>query len=148
MRGIRRILFATDFSKASAHAFETALNLAKANRAALTVLHVVQPFTPIMPEQYIGTQTWEEVDLEGREQAKREIAKLTTKAKKADIRANGLIAKGEPASQIVRTARSRRADLLVVGTHGRTGFTRLFLGSIAMRVVATAPCPVVTVRAK
>ena len=148
MRRIRRILFATDFSKASAHAFETALNLAKANRAALTVLHVVQPFTPIMPEQYIGTQTWEQVDLEGREQAKRGIAKLTTKAKKADIRANGLIAKGEPASQIVRTARSRRADLLVVGTHGRTGFTRLFLGSIAMRVVATAPCPVVTVRAK
>lgn len=148
MRRIRRILFATDFSKPSASAFETALNLAKANRSALTILHVVVPFTPIMPEQYVGPRTWEEIDLEGREQAKREIAKLTAKAKKAGIRANGRIGKGEPASQIVRAARARRADLLVVGTHGRTGFTRLFLGSVAMRVVATAPCPVVTVRAK
>ena len=148
MRRIRRIVFATDFSKASGHAFQTAVSLARANRGTLTILHVMAPFTPIMPEQYIGTQTWEEIDLEGREWTKREITKLTTKAKKAGIRATGLVAEGEPARQIVRTARSRRADLLVLGTHGRTGFIRLFLGSVAMRVVATAGCPVVTVRGK
>jgi nucleotide-binding universal stress UspA family protein len=143
---IRRILFATDFSKASTKAFETAMSLAKSNRATLTILHVMAPFTPIMPEQYIGTQTWEEIDLQGHEWTKRELAKLTTNATKAGIRTAELVAEGEPAKQIVRTARSKKADLVVVGTHGRTGFTKFFLGSVAARVVATAQCPVVTVR--
>jgi len=146
MTRIRRILFATDFSKASTKAFETAVSLAKSNRATLTILHVMAPFTPIMPEQYIGTQTWEEIDLQGHEWTKRELAKLTTKATKAGIRTAELVAEGEPAKQIVRAARSKKADLVVVGTHGRTGFTKFFLGSVAARVVATAQCPVVTVR--
>jgi len=146
MTRIRRILFATDFSKASAKAFETAVGLAKPNRATLTILHVMAPFAPIMPEQYIGTQTWEEIDLQGHEWTKRELAKLTAKATKAGIRTTALIAEGEPARHIVRTARAKNADLVVVGTHGRTGFTKFFLGSVAARVVATAQCPVVTVR--
>jgi universal stress protein A len=144
----RRVLFATDFSQASAKAFDTAVALAKASRATLMILHVIAPFTPIMQEQYVGTQTWEEIDLEGRASAKRELIKLTSKAKKAGIRATEVVAEGEPARQIVRVARSRKADLVVVGTHGRTGFTRFFLGSVATRVVATAQCPVVTVRGR
>ena len=55
---------------------------------------------------------------------------------------------GDPAQQIVRMARSKRADLIVVGTHGRRGFSKFFLGSVAERVIATAPCPVMTVRGK
>ncbi len=148
MSGFHRILFATDFSKESAKAFDTAVALAKASRATLMILHVIAPFTPIMPEQYIGTQTWDEIDLEGRASAKRELIKLAAKAKRAGIRATELIAKGEPAKQIVRAARSRSADLVVVGTHGRTGFTKFILGSVAARVVAMAQCPVVTVRSK
>jgi nucleotide-binding universal stress UspA family protein len=145
---IRRVMFATDFSKASAKAFETAVTLAKTNRSALTILHVIAPFTPIMPEQYIGTQTWEEIDRQGREWTKRELAKLSKRATKAGLRVAAIVADGVPARQIVRTARSRNADLLVLGTRGRTGLSKLFLGSVATRVVATAPCPVVTVRGK
>jgi nucleotide-binding universal stress UspA family protein len=52
------------------------------------------------------------------------------------------------AERIVRTARALRADLIVMGTHGRTGVTRVVLGSAAARVVATASCPVLTVRAR
>jgi nucleotide-binding universal stress UspA family protein len=143
---IRHILFATDFSKTSAKAFETAVDLAKVSRATVTILHVIAPFTPIMPEQYIGTQTWEQIDLRGREWAKQQLAKLSEKAKKAGVRATELLAEGDPARQVVRIARSKNADLVVVGTHGRTGFTKFFLGSIAARVVATAQSPVVTVR--
>lgn len=146
MTRIQRVLFATDFSRASARAFDTAVSLSKANGGALTILHVIAPFTPIMSEQYIGTQTWEKIDREGREWAKRELVKLTKKATKAGIRATSLVAVGEPSRQIVRTARSKNADLLVLGTHGRTGLARFFLGSVAMRVAATAACPVVTVR--
>lgn len=148
MTRIRRILFASDFSKASGKAFATAVALAKPNRGALTILHVVAPFTPIMPEQYIGTQTWEQIDLQGRQSAKRELAKLAETAKKSGVRATELLVDGDPARQIVRTARSKKADLVVVGTHGRTGLTKFFLGSVAARVVATALCPVVTVRGK
>ena len=53
---------------------------------------------------------------------------------------------GDPSGQIVRTARSLRADLIVVGTHGRQGLTKFFLGSVAERVIATAACPVMTIR--
>jgi nucleotide-binding universal stress UspA family protein len=83
MPRIRRILFASDFSKASTKAFTTAVTLAKASGSTLTILHVLAPLTPIMPEQYIGDQTWEQIDLERRQWAKREFAKLAEKAKKA-----------------------------------------------------------------
>jgi len=73
---------------------------------------------------------------------------LTQKTRKAGVRAAGLTMEGDPARQIVRAARSKRADLVVLGTHGRTGLARFIVGSLAARVVATAPCPVVTVRGR
>jgi nucleotide-binding universal stress UspA family protein len=146
MPRVRRILFASDFSKASGKAFTTALTLAKANRATLTILHVIVPFTPIVPEQYINTATWEQIDSQTRRWSQQQLARLTEKAKKAGIRVAGLLLEGDPAQQITRAARSKRADVLVVGTHGRTGLTKFFVGSVAGRVVATASCPVVTVR--
>jgi len=148
MTRVRRILFASDFSKASAKAFATALALAKANRATLTVLHVIVPFTPVVSEQYIGGTTLDQLNADARRWAQGQIGKLTDKAKKAGVRAVGLMLEGEPARHIVRAARSKRADLIVVGTHGRTGLNKFFVGSVAQRVIVTAPCPVVTVRGK
>ena len=148
MAGTRRILFASDFSKASRKAFTTALTLAKANRAALTVMHVITPFTPIVPEQYIEAQTWEQIDNEARRWGLLQVRKLTQRAKTFGVRAVGLLLEGDPAQQIIRAARSTRADMLVIGTHGRTGLTKFFVGSVASRVVASASCPVVTVRNK
>jgi nucleotide-binding universal stress UspA family protein len=146
MAGFRRIVVASDFSKPSQKAFTTALALAKANRATLTILHVIVPITPIVPEQYFDAETWERFDSQARRWGQQRLRRLTEKAKHAGIRAVGLLLEGDPAQQITRAVRSKRADLLVVGTHGRTGLTKFFVGSIASRVVATAPCPVVTVR--
>ena len=148
MSRMRRIFFASDFSKASGKAFTTAVTMAKANQAPLTILHVIVPFVPIVPEQYINTVTWEQIDRQARRWSQRQLVKLVERAKKAGIRAVGLLLEGDPAQQIVRAARSKRADLLVVGTHGRTGLSKLFVGSVAARVVATASCPVATVRGK
>jgi nucleotide-binding universal stress UspA family protein len=148
MARIRRILFASDFSTASRKAFTTAVAMAKTNRATLTILHVIVPFTPIVPEQYINTQTWDRIDREARGWSRRQLDRLTDNARKAGIRAAGLLLEGDPAQQILRGVRLRRAELLVVGTHGRTGLTKFFVGSVAGRVVATASCPVVTVRSK
>ena len=148
MARMHRILLASDFSRASAKAFATAVATAKANGATLTILHVVVPFTPIVPEQYINTDTWDKIDDEARRWSRRQLGKLTEKAKKAGVRAVGLLLEGDPAQQILKAARSRRADLLVVGTHGRTGLAKFFVGSVAGRLVASASCPVMTIRGK
>jgi nucleotide-binding universal stress UspA family protein len=80
--------------------------------------------------------------------AQRQLDRLVTKAKRAGARAKGLLLEGVPYDRIVRAARSTRADLVVLGTHGRTGLGRVLLGSVASRVITLAPCPVLTVRAK
>jgi nucleotide-binding universal stress UspA family protein len=80
--------------------------------------------------------------------ARKELDRLVRKAKAAGVRASGIVVDfGVPAERITRLARSRRADVIVMGTHGRTGFRRALLGSVAARVVATAGCPVLTVHA-
>jgi nucleotide-binding universal stress UspA family protein len=103
---------------------------------------------PVVPEQYIGGTTLDQLNADARRWAERHLAKLREKAKAAGVRAVALMMDGEPAQQIVRAARSKRADLIVVGTHGRTGLNKFFVGSVAQRVVVTAPCPVVTVRGR
>ena len=146
MAGLRRILFASDFSKESGKAFATAVKMAKTNRATLTVLHVIAPLMPVSLDQYVGPETWRELDQETRRWTKRKLDALTGKASKSGVKAVGLTVDGSPAQQIVRVARSKRFDLIVIGTHGRTELAKFFLGSVAGRVVSTAPCPVLTVR--
>jgi nucleotide-binding universal stress UspA family protein len=145
---MRRILFASDFSKVSRKAFAAAVKMAKANRGELTIVHAFAPLMPVAPDQYVGPETWEQIDVRERRWARHQLAALVQKAKKAGVRAVGLVLNGNPTEQIVRTARTNHADLLVIGTHGRTGWAKFFLGSVANGVVATAPCPVLTVRGK
>ena len=148
MARMRRILFASDFSKASAKAFITTVALAKATHADMTILHVLVPFTPLVPEQYIGGTTLDQLNADAQRWGQQQLARLTAKAKNGGLRAGGLTMTGDPADQIVRAARTKRADLIVLGTHGRTGLNRFFVGSVAQRVIASAPCPVVTVRGR
>ena len=148
MTRIRRILCASDFSKTSGKALIFAIDLAKANRARLTIVHAHVPIVPLVPEQYLEASTWDRVDTETRRWAERQVEKLVEKARKRGVRASAMMVTGDPAQQIVRMARAKRADLIVVGTHGRRGFSKFFLGSVAERIIATAPCPVMTVRGK
>lgn len=148
MKRIRQILYASDFSKASNRAFATAVTLARTTRARLTILHVIVPLIPLVPDQYIDSVTLERLDTRARQWSQRQLIKLHEKAKNTGSRATTILREGDPAEQIVRAARSERADLIVVGTHGRRGFSKIFLGSVAERVVGTAPCPVMTVRDK
>jgi nucleotide-binding universal stress UspA family protein len=148
MTRIRRILCASDFSKTSSKAFAAAIDLAKASRASLTILHAHVPIIPLVPEQYIDSGAWDQVDTDARRWAGRQTDKLAQRARKRGVRASAMMVVGDPAQQIVKAARSQRADLVVVGTHGRRGVSRFFLGSVAERVIATAPCPVMIIRGK
>ena len=143
---MRRIVFASDFSKASRKAFAAAVRTAKRARAGLSIVHVLAPFLPVGPDQYVGPDTWEEVDKEARKWATRHLAGLAEKARAAGVRPSVFLVEGTPAREITRFARKTHADLLVIGTHGRTGLAKLFLGSVANHVIATASCPVMSVR--
>ena len=151
MGRIRRILHPSDFSPASRRAFATSVDLAKTNRAELLVVHVLAPIVPMgggMGGGYVTARVYEDLDASARAYGQKELDALVAKAKKAGVRAKALLLDGIVHDRITRAARAQRADLIVIGTHGRTGLARLFLGSVAGRVVATATCPVMTVRGK
>ncbi len=145
---IRRILHPSDFSRASGAAFSKAVDLAKANRAELLLVHVLTTVIPMVGDGYISPKVYEDVEASSRAYGKKQLDALIAKAKKAGVRAKPLLLEGIAHDQIVRAARSRRADMIVIGTHGRTGLAKLFLGSVAGRVVSSARCPVMTVRGK
>jgi nucleotide-binding universal stress UspA family protein len=142
---IRRILHATDFSPASAPAFKKAVELARASRARLFIVHALPPIAAV-PDVYLATRMHEGLLREHRAQGQKQLARLVARARRAGVRASGrLLDSGMAHEQIVRAAASTRAQMIVLGTHGRTGLDKIALGSVAERVVTTARCPVVTV---
>lgn len=145
---IKRVMHPSDFSKASSAAFRKALETAKANRAELAIVHVLAPVMPIAGDGYVSPAAYDEMARSARAWAQKKLKALVDKAKASKVRARGVLLEGVTHDQIVRAARRQKADLLVLGTHGRTGVARFFLGSVAGRVVASAPCPVLTVRGK
>src|SRR5262245_61455526 len=145
-RRLRRILHASDFSKASRRAFATAVEFARRERARLVVLHVMTPPSPFADGK--PAASWRELEARARRVAERRLAGLVAEAGRAGIGARGRLVPGAPAETIVRQARRERADVIVIGTQGRSGLGRLFMGSVAARVLQLAPCPVVTVRGR
>jgi nucleotide-binding universal stress UspA family protein len=147
---IRRITYASDFSAASLAAFPHALGLARLTGAELSILYVLPPpQAPFLDGGYVAQEIWDQIDAAQRAQAAEETDRLVRQAVDAGVRATASIVDGggDPATEIVRFAGQSKTDVLVLGTHGRTGVSRLMLGSVAARVVATAACPVLTVRA-
>jgi nucleotide-binding universal stress UspA family protein len=139
MLPIKTILHATDFSERSHNAFRLACALARDYKARLLVLHIVP--TPVVgyPEGIILTQP-EEYRAEAR--AKLQQMQPTDPA----IVMERMLGDGDAATTIVDTAKNKECDLIVMGTHGWGGLTRLLMGSVAEAVVRRAPCPVLTVK--
>lgn len=144
----RRIMHPSDFSGASRGAFAKAVEMAKANGAELTIVNVLSPVVPAPGDGYISPKVYDEIASSSRAWAQKQLAKLVAKAKARGARARGMLMDGIAHEQILRAAKAKRADLLVLGTHGRSGLAKLFIGSVAGRVVSAAPCPVLTVRGK
>ncbi len=144
----RRILHPSDFSPASAPAFKKAVEIARANHARLLIVHVLPPVATV-PDVYVATRIHEGLLRGHRALGQRQLDRLVAKARRTGVSASSLLLDfGVAYERIVRVAKSKRSHLIVMGTHGRTGFAKLMLGSIAERVVMMAPCPVVTVRAR
>lgn len=147
MSGFRRILFASDFSPASRPAFTKALELARVLKAELVVAHAVAPIVPV-EGMYVTAVDWDALEKAVREAAQVELDRLARTARKTRVRVVTVLTRGYAADEILRTAKARKANLIVMGTHGRTGLSRLVMGSVATRVMIGASCPVLTVRAR
>ena len=147
MSAYRRILVAVDGSPTSTKGLREAIRLAKAERAELCILHVVNetvPYTPLAGAPPINLIAL----LLGSGRAL--LKKAQAQARKQGVEAKTIIVEStqrDAAGTIVAQARKRRAELIVLGTHGRRGMLRLVLGSDAEQVVRTAPAPVLLVRA-
>jgi nucleotide-binding universal stress UspA family protein len=144
-RIFRTILYATDFSPASRPAFTKAMKLARAGAARLLLVHVLPPPTPSDREAAGLPEIYEAWKVEVRRDALRRLSLLERRARHANVKVRALLLEGQAHEEIGRAARLHRADLIVVGTHGFTGLKRVFLGSVADRILRTAPRPVLTV---
>jgi len=141
----KRILCPIDFSDASRAALETACELARRFDAKLALFHAypVPGYTFPDGSFVASTKMLEELA----DQAKRHLDEWKGLAEATGVKGvETATAVGEPAHEIVAFAREQQSDLLVLGTHGRSGLSHALMGSVAERVVRKAPCPVLTVR--
>lgn len=151
MISIRNILVPVDFSECSREALRQAGDLAKRLGAQLTLLHVweIPPYIP--PEAMVGVpgQTAQTLSRTAHAHAEQQMRAFVDEAKTAGMPVDAeLLETGDPARTIVEVAERGGHDLIVIGTHGRTGFSHLLMGSVAEKVVRRAPCPVLSVRAR
>ncbi len=142
---LKQILVPTDFSEASEVAVKYARALAEAFQASLHLLHVMEdPFiyAPVS-EGYVPPVNFYE-DME--KSACERIERILSDADRQRFHAQLMTHKGSPFVEIIRYAKNRNIDLIVMGTHGRGPIAHMLMGSVAERVVRKAPCPVLTVR--
>lgn len=142
MARFRTILHPTDFSPGSAAAFAYACDLARDYDARLVVLHAFAPAVPIAAEGVILSADLDEL----RALARRELDAI--RPTDPTVRVERVVREGPTTPVVLDAVKEFGADLLVMGTHGRTGFRRVVLGSVAEEVLRKAPCPVLTVKAQ
>jgi nucleotide-binding universal stress UspA family protein len=141
-----RVCCAIDFSEPSVDTLREAARLARRDGAGLTLVHVFAPPQTVAPE--LGTLMPEQLEAAIRAELAPRLAAAKAEAEAAapGVPVDTVLLAGRPAHEIVALAEARGIDLVVVGTHGRTGLRRAVLGSVAEHVVRSAPCPVLVFR--
>ena len=141
MKSIKTILHPTDFSDSAQSSFQFACALAADMKARLIVFHVVSPMPALVDDLIDYTSP----DHEHRAWTRlRDLQQAAQDGFGLDIDID--LSEGDPGAEILKTARQRECDLIVMGTHGRTGLWHSLMGNVAERVVRKAPCPVLTAR--
>ncbi len=144
---IRSILLPTDFSECGNYALSYAASLARTFGASIICINVIEPIVPTvgysgMTEPLPIADITEQLE----DSAERELPKLAECDECAGLDVEELVVHGEAASEIVRVAKERDVDLIVISSHGRTGLGRILFGSTAESVVRHASCPVLVVK--
>ena len=144
MNTFHRILIATDFSPASEPAVLQGLALARETRSDVWIAHAYTP-PGAAESEFVAPGEYARWEGNIRREIEKKLEPILANAKKLGVTARPLVVSGNPGEVIPEAAKEYGADLLVMGTHGRTGVSRMLLGSVASRVISTAPCPVLTV---
>jgi nucleotide-binding universal stress UspA family protein len=149
MKPIKRILVATDFSDCSREAVDYALAFAERVGAEVDIVHVVE--RPVYFEVGVAhslqlRHNVEQWLRELKQEAANRLEALVTEVRDRNPGVRSALRDGTPVDEILKAARDVAADVIVIGTHGRTGLPHVLLGSVAERVVRGAECPVLTVR--
>jgi nucleotide-binding universal stress UspA family protein len=142
---IRTILFPTDFSNGARAAMDHAVSLARDYKAKLILLYVIQDISIAewyIPSSLSVTDLIEDMQKSAWKEMDKWAAEVSLKVEEVEK----LVIRGVPFVEIIRAAKEKDADLIVIGTHGRTGIDHMLFGSTAEKVVRKAPCPVLTVR--
>lgn len=150
MPSVQKILVPVDLSPCSSHALAEARQFADAFGASIDLLYVWSAPALVAPEAVVtGIGINEQPLFEWvRHNANEQLARFQASAEHEGINVQQSICEsGDPATSIVEHATSGKYDLVVMGTHGRTGLSHVLLGSVTEKVVRRAPCPVLTVRA-
>ena len=137
---IKRILIPIDFSETSTAAVGYGVDLAERYGAAVHLLHVIEKSAvPPEPEFPLGI-------FEGQTVARERLVDVLNAAQRKAFRSEVAVNIGSPSLEIIRYAKEHDIDVIVMGTHGRSGVSHMLMGSVAEKVVRKAPCPVLTVR--
>jgi nucleotide-binding universal stress UspA family protein len=140
------ILVPTDFSEYADYALDYAIELAQKLQARLTLLHIIDtmPLGVVEEGSMLPPSYWLELETSLEQSMEASLKRLDD----VGLQGETLIIHGVPFQSIIDTAKDKEADLIVMGTHGRTGLTHVLMGSVAERVVRMAPCPVLVTRGK
>ena len=143
---IKKVLHPTDFSDNSREALEYALAFSKWQSAEIVLLHVCEEVEYAPPEYYMDKDESVRQLKERSGAALAALDKVAATHEDSGVQISTTIASGKPFDEIIKTAQDIGADLIVLGTHGRTGLAHILIGSTAEKVVRKASCPVLTVR--
>lgn len=144
----KNVLVATDGSKYSAAAASEAIGIAKLNKSKLTVIAVVPAEIAMPTDIEFGVGVMEKVADQMMREAEKNAKTVKDAAQKEGVDVQAFIMTGRPADAIIETAKEKGADLIVVGSHGRTGLDRLLMGSVAERVIVLSGSAVLVVKGK
>jgi universal stress protein A len=143
---MQRILVPIDFSEFGKHSMRYGCEFAKKFSAELHLMNVVEDIYPIIPEPGTASPITGEYLVGLKESSERAIENLPEVDWQADLKIVRSVVSGTPFLEIIRYARKENIDMIVIGTHGRSGLIQALMGSVAEKVVRKAPCPVLTVR--
>ncbi len=146
MIDLKHILIPTDFSEYSLHALKYACALAEKFDSRLHLVNVVEDYYPLVPEAGMMLGERDQYLSGLRTGAERELAKLPDPSWCAADKVTRFVRVGTAFLEIVRYAKEEQIDLVVIGSHGRSGLAHVLMGSVAEKVVRKAPCAVLTVR--
>lgn len=144
----KSIVVATDGSRYSSAAASEAIGIAKKNSSSLTVISVVPAELATPTDVDFVVSQREHLAEKEMHSAEQNAKAVKEAAQKAGVNVQAFVMTGKPADAIIETARDKNADLIVVGSHGRTGLEKLLMGSVAERVIVLANCAVLVVKGK